>query len=158
MLCILWREGLRCYLCTVKPAYSYIAQASRYRLSIPFFFYCMMLLDLWMIERLRQIMTFTTWICTVSRHTMCCLCVCAQVFVLDLGMFSWWLCGQWICSDIRGVPWGAVSSPGLHSKWQTETENGEWDRLCMTPWAWIKLSGCVGDIHVAAAGKSWFER
>lgn len=122
MLCILLRERLWCYFCSVKPAYSYgITRASRWRLPIPFFFYCLMLLDSQMTEKAEtNDNAFTTWMCPVSAQTSRRLCVrvcaharasaCACAWPGDVLAVGCVLCGRWICSDIRIVPCGAMSS------------------------------------------------
>lgn len=84
-LCILWREGLWCYFCSVKPAYSYgAARACRWGLAIPFFFYCLMLLDLSVIERLRQhncVYHLDLHCQQTHSAAVCCFCMCVRVFV-----------------------------------------------------------------------------
>lgn len=100
MLCILLREGLWCYFCSVKPAYSYgITRASRWRLPIPFFFYCLMLLDSTMIEKAQtndcvyHLDLFCQCADIVSSLRACVhACKCLR---LTRGCFSGGLCPVW---------------------------------------------------------------
>lgn len=41
---------------------------------------------------------------------------------------------------------------------QSQRRREDGDGWSVTPLGRLKLRGCVGDTHVAAAGKSWFER
>lgn len=150
VLCFLWGEGLWCYFCSVKPAYSYgVARACRWGPAIPFFFYCLMLLDLWVIERLRQhncIYHLDLHCQQTHSAAVCCFYMCARVFVCVQPRDVLRVAVS--CADdgfvvtsgsYLAVQWVLQVSTASGRQRQSKRERGEGDRWSVTPLGRIKL-------------------